>query len=384
VSSTQLTAQILASDAQTAGTFPVTVFNPAPGGGTSGPVTLRVNNPAPSLSSISPPSVQAGSAAFTLTVNGSNFVNGSAVSVNGVSRTTTFVSSTQLTAQILASDVQTAGTFPVTVFSAAPGGGTSASATLTASNPLPALSSVSPLSVQAGSAAFTITVNGSNFVAGSVVRFNDQNRQTTLVSSVQMTAQILASDVQTAGTFPVTVFTPGPGGGVSNLQNFTVAFNLAPLVLKKTLGTLRNDLYGYFGMKITVGIKPIVVRSLGRVIVSGNSDQHTLKIVDATNGAEVATVILSMMPTDARASNGQFKYAELARPVTLKAGSSYYLVSEEINKDWWYDSDTSLTIADVATIDGPVSQEGKDEGWTVLKSGSSFVPVDLIYERATQ
>ena len=45
---------------------------------------------------------------------------------NGTDRTTTFVSATQLSAAIPAADIATAGSAQVTVFSPAPGGGTSA------------------------------------------------------------------------------------------------------------------------------------------------------------------------------------------------------------------------------------------------------------------
>jgi hypothetical protein len=79
------------------------------------PKTLTCSsNPAPSISSISPTSAVAGGAGFTLTINGANFVNGVAANIvvgNGsVQRATTFVSSTQLTVQILSSDIATSGT----------------------------------------------------------------------------------------------------------------------------------------------------------------------------------------------------------------------------------------------------------------------------------
>jgi len=66
-----------------------------------------------------------------LTVNGSNFINGSVVNVAGSPRVTTFVSATQLTATVLASDILTSGTRSITVVTPTPGGGTSAAQTLT-------------------------------------------------------------------------------------------------------------------------------------------------------------------------------------------------------------------------------------------------------------
>jgi len=74
--------------------------------GVSTTATLTVN-PAPAIASLSPSSATAGAAAFALTVTGTNFVNGSTVQWNGSGRSTTFVSATQLTAAILASDIAT-------------------------------------------------------------------------------------------------------------------------------------------------------------------------------------------------------------------------------------------------------------------------------------
>ncbi|HKZ03646.1 MAG TPA: hypothetical protein VJ180_15490, partial [Pyrinomonadaceae bacterium] len=221
-SSTQVTAQITAADVQTAGTFPITVFNA--GAGTSNAVNLTVNNPVPGLTSISPTSKNAGEAAFTLTVNGSGFVNDSTVRFIGSNRTTSFVSGTQLTAQISATDISVAGSFPITVFNSTPGGGTSNAINLVVNNvnALPSLTSLSPTSKPAGSGAFTLTVNGSNFIGSSEVRWNGQSRVTSFVNSGQLTAQIAASDITSQGTAAVTVFNPAPGGGTSNSINFTI------------------------------------------------------------------------------------------------------------------------------------------------------------------
>src|SRR5205823_253917 len=119
------------------GSLSITVANPAPGGGTSGTLALAVNNPLPSLSTISPASVTAGAAAFSLTVTGNNFLRQSVVQINGANRATTFVSTTQLTAAIPASDVAAAGRLSVTVVNPAPGGGVSSAITLVVNNPVP-------------------------------------------------------------------------------------------------------------------------------------------------------------------------------------------------------------------------------------------------------
>ena len=99
--------------------------------------------------------------------------------------------------------------------------------TIAVSNPVPATTSISPISKTAGDSGFTLTVSGTNFISSSVVRFNGLDRTTAFVSAVQLTASILSSDITGAGSFSVTVFNSTPGGGVSNEQMFTV--NAAPL-----------------------------------------------------------------------------------------------------------------------------------------------------------
>jgi hypothetical protein len=58
-------------------------------------------------------------------VNGGGFVSASKVNWNGSPLTTTFVSGTQLTAAITASDIASAGTASVSVVNPTPGGGIS-------------------------------------------------------------------------------------------------------------------------------------------------------------------------------------------------------------------------------------------------------------------
>src|SRR5437588_965580 len=85
------------------------------------------------------------------------------------------------------------------------------------SNPVPFVNQpLVPTTVVPGSPAFTLTVNGTGFVSGSVVNWNGSPRATTFVSSSQLTAAISAADVAVAGTATVTVSSPSPGGGVSN------------------------------------------------------------------------------------------------------------------------------------------------------------------------
>src|SRR5689334_2902407 len=182
------------------------------------------SNPVPSVAggSLNPSSAVAGGQALTLTVTGTNFISTSTVNWNGSARTTTFVSSTSLQAAVTAADVAASGTASVTVSNPAPGGGTSSALTFTINNPAPTIASLSSSSAIAGSAAFTLTVTGTNFAPSSTVQWNGSARVTTFVSSTSLQAAITAGDIATGGTATVAVSTPAPGGGTSSGLAFTM------------------------------------------------------------------------------------------------------------------------------------------------------------------
>lgn len=130
VNSTLVETALTASDIATPGVLQITVVNPVnppPGGGSSNTFPLNILNPFPTITAVSPTSAQAGSTPGTLTVTGTGFIGSqiSQISVNGVLRPTTFVSSTSLTTPLTGSDLLVAGMDQITVVTSTPGGGTS-------------------------------------------------------------------------------------------------------------------------------------------------------------------------------------------------------------------------------------------------------------------
>ena len=212
VNSTELTAEVTANLIATPGTASVTVVED---GVTSASATFTISS-GPVITSLSPNTATAGGAAFTLTVNGAGFAAGAIVQWNGTALPTTFVSSNQLTAQVAASFIASAGTATVTVVE---GGVTSTSATFTI-GPAPVISSLSPNAAIVGGGAFTLTVNGSGFISGAVVRWNSSSLPTTFVSAKQLTAQVAASLIAAPSTVSVTVL---ENGVTSGSAAFTVA-----------------------------------------------------------------------------------------------------------------------------------------------------------------
>jgi hypothetical protein len=98
----------------------------------------------------------------------------------------------------------------------------SSGVTVVVNNSLPAIASLSPLFVSAGGNAFTLTVSGSGFIPGSTVYWGSSALATQYASSTQLTAQVTAVQVASAGINAITVQTPSPGGGTSNQVQFEV------------------------------------------------------------------------------------------------------------------------------------------------------------------
>jgi WD40-like Beta Propeller Repeat len=217
---------------------------------------------------IAPSQANAGGAAFTLTVsgtedsNGNGFVTQSVVQWNGKTIPTTYVSANVLTATVSATLIAKPGTAYIQTLSPHSGSGTNGlSNTVTflvnpAANPIPTISSMSPTSAAAGAASFTLTITGTNFIAmsdptgGSQVRFNLGPTQSTLtvlsVSSTQITATVPSSVLVNSTASPVTgivtvynppaagttannggVQSPNSGGGGTSLNGLTFTVNPA-------------------------------------------------------------------------------------------------------------------------------------------------------------
>ncbi len=196
-------------------------------------IIVKVVVPIPVISSLSPASTtQVGGSSLTITVSGSNFVNGAVVRWGDSDRSTSFVSSTQLTAVLTAADLAEAGTEKISVFNpATAGGGSSSPVTFYVNNPVPSVSSITPSEDIVRTTDLTLVVTGSNFVEASTVRWNSTDMETTYNSATQLTAVIPSDKVSAAGSATVTVFSPTPGGGSSGTQTFTVKNPLPTLTL---------------------------------------------------------------------------------------------------------------------------------------------------------
>ena len=201
--------------------------------------------PRPEIQRLTPPSVVAGGGDFVLTVTGANFQQGAIVRWKDDDRPTTFVSATQLTAEIRAGDVDKAEqaevdvfnpdgqdsrnvNFTITAASTATPTVTPIPPTATATRPPPtptltptpvpptATATATPCLPPAvktaahvsqpnlAAAVFVLEVAGANFDQGSVVFYDGKERQTQFVDAGGLRAQSLPED-RTPGNHSVHV-----------------------------------------------------------------------------------------------------------------------------------------------------------------------------------
>jgi Tol biopolymer transport system component len=193
-------------------------------------------NQTPTIASISPASATAGSADLPLTLTGTNFLAGATVTWRAADTSqtplsATLVSSTTITA-VAPSSLLSDGSSAL-VFVTNPGAPPSNSVSFVVNFPVPSISSIAPVSVQAGAAPLVLKVNGSGFFPESVVQINGNPQATAFLSRTQVTVPMAASSLASAATLNVSVLNPAPGGGTSSTSPFTImpfSSNPAPAI----------------------------------------------------------------------------------------------------------------------------------------------------------
>ncbi|MBU4154499.1 MAG: hypothetical protein KKD63_16635 [Proteobacteria bacterium] len=125
-----------------AGIFPVTVTNPSPAGGISNGFSFLILNPVPSIVAIDPSQATAGTQELDIDISGTGFTNNTIIYVNGIERSHTLISATEIKLSLTSADLETGGDIEIKVSNPAPGGGT-ASAIVTIIYP-PAITVLEP------------------------------------------------------------------------------------------------------------------------------------------------------------------------------------------------------------------------------------------------
>ena len=207
VTATTLTVVVPALALVTPGVYSVQAVNP--GGTISNGLNFTVVGLG--LTLLAPAAIPVGSASFTLTATGTNFAAGSQIVFNGTALPTSAINSGTLTATVPNTLFTAAGVVNVSV--------TNASGPPTSALPFtvlsPTLVSISPTSVSAGAAGFTLTVAGTNFVPGSQVRFDGSALPTVFSSANALTATVSNTLIGSPKVATISVANPGTSGNLT-------------------------------------------------------------------------------------------------------------------------------------------------------------------------
>jgi Lamin Tail Domain/IPT/TIG domain len=246
VSPIDLRATVPASFAATLGTRRVRVRNSD--GKESSESSFEIIAVSSRINSLSPTEVTAGSPAFTLTVAGASFKSGATVLFDDAPLDTTFVSATQVKAEVPAALVAAPGLHTVQERNA--DGGLSNQAVFFVVPHSPLAASLDPSFVIEGAGDVTITITGERFQRGAVARLVEHDQlgtrlDTTFVTGEQLTARVPAQFTETAGVLTIQI--ENPDFGVSNPATLRV-FIRDPLVINEYLadppGSAAADLIG--------------------------------------------------------------------------------------------------------------------------------------------
>ena len=335
ISATQLRATVPSALLATLGTANISVIQPS---AVTSPSTLPFNVLAPVISTLTPASVPAGSPATTLTVSGANFaVNAAAqaqstIFFNGSAMATTFVDTGTLTTSLPPALLTTPGQYSVKVSN--PGGTASNSIAFLVSGPV--LSSLSTTSIPSGSPAFSLTVSGANYLAGSQISFRGTTLTNTTSSSTSLTATVPANLLTTPGQANVQVV--NPAGSTSNILTFTV---VAP-----SISTLSPP-------SISAGSGAFTLAVTGASFVSGAQISFNGTALTATFGS--STSLSTTVPASLVANAGTF-------PVTVinPGGSTSSILAFTV-------------VAPSISALSPPSISAGSGAFTLAVTGASFV-----------
>ena len=215
-----------------------------------GTATYTLINPTPVISGTSPMYTTAGGTVFTLTVNGSGFLSSSTVFWGASALVTQYVSATQLTAQVPATDIAYVGAFAITVQSPAPGGGTSnawqfqVDSSSTTGTTAPTVGSTTATVTAGSTASYPVTVPPTNTIV-TVVCLNLPVGAACSYSPTTNIVTITTSSTTPKGTYAIViVFTETVTSGA-----FLLPILLLPLAfLRRKLAARRVWLTACLGL----------------------------------------------------------------------------------------------------------------------------------------
>ncbi len=194
---------------------------------------------------------------------------------------------------------------------------------VTALGDLPTLISLDPYTSSVAGPPFTLTVEGSALLSGTVVLWNGVALPTTFVDDEQLTAQIGAAQLDVAGAVTVTTLSPAPANFASNGLVFEV-FAPLPQIAGIVPGSLRagtpTTVLTIDGANFAAGAQVLWNGSpLPTTFVSGSRLTAQVDAVLLADGEEVGVAVRNQTPEERISQQVPFTVTTLNRAIFLPA-----------------------------------------------------------------
>ena len=249
----------------------------------------------PTVSAISPTNINVGNGAFTITVTGTNFFTGvSQITWNGTPITTTFGSSTSLTATVPATSVDTAGTVSVGIINTGANGTSTciSTQTFTVNKIAPTIGVFTVAAQTYGASTFNLTAPTSN--SNGAFSYTSSNTSVATISGTTVT--VVGAGTATITATQATSTNYLSGSTTATLTVGKAVLNISAIALTANYGTAVST-----------------VTAAGTYIVSGLVNGDLSSIIagtvsyttnyTATTSAGTAGVIITPVVTGLSATN---------------------------------------------------------------------------------
>src|SRR5437660_671798 len=182
----------------------------------------------------------------------------------------------------------------------------SASSTLTVTNSVPVLSSLSPNAAPSGSPALTLTAIGDRFAPGATMQFGTLTLAATVTSPTQLSVVVPPSALSVRGLVSVAVVNPSPGGGASNSLVFTIQ-NGPPALTPIGNQTVALGATLAFAVTATDPDNDFVTFAVTPLPLPPHASFHseTGQFVFTPDATQVGAVTLTFVASDGAASSSQ-------------------------------------------------------------------------------
>jgi hypothetical protein len=387
-SDTQATVTVSVDEFATVGARTLTFTQDVAGGGASGgsSALLGIRNPVPTMSDSTPASVTQGASGVTITLTGTRFRDGGAVSAgSGIAVTGNTRNSDNEFVATLGVDAQaTLGLHDVTYTQPAAGGGDTVtrSGVLQVNAPTPTVGSVSSTKfVKQGDSAVSRSLSGTNFRSGGALTVSGSGvtlGSVTVASATQVDFTVTVTSNAAAGDRDLTWTQPLAGGGASAtlVAGLTVNFpdptvtSVAPLQIERSASGLTMTVTGTnFRTGGTIGISGTgvtltspafvndttytVTYSVDAAATLGNRDVTYTHALGGGGASHTKTSAVEVIPLGPELTSlapdewipGATRFRCVATGVNFNAGTAVTLSGSGVTvHSTTFDSSTKLTL----------------------------------------